>query len=293
MKAVCFGEVLWDVFPEGKRIGGAPLNVALHLNNLGIDPLMISKIGNDSDGKEILNYLSEKNVSARGIQTDTEFPTGTVRVQLRNGIPTYAIVESVAWDKIERNEAIEKEVQEADFFVFGSLAARDAVSRETLIKLLDKAAYTVFDVNLRTPYYTYEGLDILLSKANFLKCNEEEMGEISTALGCQEVGLKAQMKFMSSKCGADTVCVTRGSEGAILYHQGTWFSHSGFTVKVDDTVGAGDSFLATLLVALHSGEAPQKALAKACAMGSLVASKAGANPTITHEELIEMMRQDL
>ena len=282
LKAVCFGEVLWDVFPSHKKIGGAPLNVALRMNSLGIATTIISRIGKDEDGNDILTFLKDHNVSSDSIQVGEEYKTGVVNVMINEkGNASYDILYPSSWDKITlTNEMIEK-VSESDVFIFGSLICRDEISRSTLYALLDKAKYKVFDVNLRTPYFTIEVINELMLKADFIKLNDEELWEISRKLESPYNSFEQNIKFIAEKTNTDQICVTKGAFGAVLYYNDKFYYNSGYFIKVIDTVGAGDSFLATLIVRLLRGKSPQKSLNYACAVGALVAGQEGANPTIS------------
>nr|MBP6755001.1 carbohydrate kinase [Bacteroidia bacterium] len=152
LSAVCFGEVLWDIFPTHKKIGGAPLNVSLRMNSIGVNTTMISRIGDDDNGKDILSFLNDQEVATDLIQITSEYKTGAVQVMINEkGNASYDILYPSAWDKIIETEMMDKVVAEADAFVFGSLACRDEVTRATLNKLLEKANYKIFDVNLRAP----------------------------------------------------------------------------------------------------------------------------------------------
>jgi len=180
IKAVCFGEVLWDIFPDKARIGGAPLNVASRLSATGIKTEIISRIGTDQKGKEILAYLKSNNVGTENIETDATYPTGMVKVTLsRSGSATYEITYPSAWDKIEVSGSSMNSVKKADVFIFGSLVCRDEISRNTLFHLLESANYKVFDINLRPPHYQKEVLQQLMQKADFIKFNDEELFEIA------------------------------------------------------------------------------------------------------------------
>lgn len=286
IRVICFGEVLWDIFPEGERIGGAPLNVALRLKALGISTAIISKVGKDSLGKRLIEFTKEHGLLTQYIQQDPQFETGKVNVTLDpNGSASYDIAYPAAWDKIELQPTIEEEVAQANLFLFGSLVTRDSVSKESLLTLLKKAKFKVFDVNLRAPHYTQSSLEELMQIADFIKFNDEELDVISRAMGCQESSPEKQLRFISIKTNTPKICVTKGSDGALLLLNDQLYNQKGFTVQVADTVGAGDSFLATLLEGLLTGKVPELALEKACAMGALVASNTGANPKITPEDL--------
>lgn len=285
-KTICFGEVLWDMFPNEKIIGGAPLNVALRMNALGVDSQIISRVGKDALGEEIQNYLADNQLSKRFLQTSENLPTGQVLVHLNDeGSASYTIAEPVAWDEISLTEDLKEEVSQSDLFLYGSLATRNSHSFSTLNALLSLAPYKVFDVNLRPPFYSMPVLKTLMEAADLIKFNDEELAIIQQELGGTKNDLKDQLLFFAEKTNTPTLCVTLGSEGALLYHQGEFYEQSGFPTKVVDTVGAGDSFLATLLSGILLKTSMQDTLANACAMGAMVAGRKGANPQITQEEL--------
>jgi fructokinase len=290
-KAVCFGEVLWDVFPSHKKIGGAPLNVALRINSFGVATTMISRIGNDEDGNDILSFLKNENLSLDSIQVGEDYKTGVVNVMINEkGNASYDIMYPSSWDKIDLSKEILEKVSESDVFVFGSLICRDEVSRSTLYALLDKAKYKVMDANLRAPYYTTEVLIELMSKADFIKLNDEELWEISRKLGSPYNSFEQNIKFIAEKTNTKQVCVTKGAFGAVLFYNEKFYYNSGYFIKVVDTVGAGDSFLASLIVRLLRGKSPQKSLNYACAIGALVAGEEGANPKISEKTIRDYMK---
>ncbi|MGA9590221.1 MAG: carbohydrate kinase [Salegentibacter sp.] len=293
IKAVCFGEVLWDVFPDEERIGGAPLNVASRLAGFGILTEMISKVGADQKGKELLSYLRSNNVEVRNIAEDEEFPTGMVKVSLSaGGSASYEIAYPSAWDKIELTGEMLQSVAEADVFIFGSLVCRDEVSRNTLFELLPKAKYSVLDFNLRPPHYNKGLLLQLISHADFIKFNDDELFEIAELLGSSYNSLEQNLNFIAEKSSAKTICVTKGKHGAVLFRDGKLYYNSGYKIEVKDTVGAGDSFLASLVAKLFQEDAPQEALDFACAVGALVAGKEGANPQLTDTAIKAFMLGD-
>lgn len=286
----CFGEVLWDVFPTHKKIGGAPLNVAARLQSFGNNVSMVSRIGEDEKGKDILEFFKDRGVNTNGIQIDAVEKTGKVKVILdEEGTASYDIMFPRAWDKIELSDTVKSIVSKSDAFVFGSLVARDAVSRETLYELLKLAKYKIFDVNLRPPYYTNEVLKYLMSQADFVKFNDEEIIEIAKGFGFTSESLEAIIQFMAKETQAKTICVTKGGKGAILYLNNTFYYNAGYKVEVVDTVGAGDSFLASIITQLLNKTAPQKALDFASAVGAIVASSEGANPEIKKTEIERMI----
>lgn len=290
-KIVCFGEVLFDVFPTHTKIGGAPLNVGLRLASLGIETQIISRIGQDAKGKELLDFIEANDVSTTYIQTDSHYSTGEVTVKLdEKGSASYTINYPVAWDKIEATPEAHDIVNSADAVVFGSLVCRDTASYQSLLSLLNVAKYKIFDVNLRAPFYTKELLSDLMNKADFIKFNDDELYEISAYLGSPYHSLEQNMQFIAEKTNTQHICVTKGSHGAVLFYNDQLFYNSGYKITVADTVGAGDSFLAGLLSKLLAGIAPQEAINFACALGALVAQEEGANPKISKESIKAFMQ---
>ncbi len=290
IKAVCFGEVLWDVFPNHKKIGGAPLNVALRMNSLGIDTSVISQIGEDKNGNEIRDYISNSGISVDAVSTTSNYPTGEVQVILNErGSASYEIKHPAAWDKIEVSKIKVDITKKSDVFIFGSLVCRDEISRNTLFELLNVATYKVFDINLRPPHYKKEVLKQLLRSSNFVKFNDDELFEISEMMGSKFNSLEQNIKFIAETFLPNTICVTKGNHGAVLFHKAKWYYNSGYKIKVKDTVGAGDSFLASLIAKLLQKEDPQIALDFACAMGALVAGSSGANPEINMQQIQNFM----
>ncbi|KAA5827778.1 carbohydrate kinase [Algibacter amylolyticus] len=285
-KIVCFGEVLWDVFPTHKKIGGAPLNVASRLQSFNHDVTMVSAIGKGKSGAEIMQYLKGCGVNTSCVQVNPEYKTGKVKVMLNaQGSASYDIKYPRAWDKIRLTEVNKKAVKSSDAFVFGSLVARDDNSRDTLYALIELAKYKIFDLNLRPPYYTKDVLFHLMDKANFIKFNDDELYEVCEYMGSKYKSLEQNLMFISEKTNTKHICVTKGSHGAVLLYNGKLFYNSGFLIKVIDTVGAGDSFLGTLISQLLNNVNPQEAVDYACAVGALVAQSEGANPKLSSSEI--------
>ena len=296
IKAVSFGEVLFDVFGEEKKIGGAPLNLALRTASFGFPVAMISAIGNDEDGQTILDYTSAHHLETSGIVTTPDYETGVVQVSLNDrGSATYEIKFPSAWDFISINDDVSKTVKEADVFFYGSLACRNEASRTTLFSLLDSndAMFKVFDVNLRKPFYNIPILEKLMDKADFIKFNDEEILEIAAELGYQSDDLEENIQFISEKTNTPAICVTLGKHGSILLWDHQIYRHSGYPVTVADTVGAGDSFLASLTAKLLTGHSPDDALDFASAVGAMVATFTGANPKIEYSQLDTFIKQRL
>ncbi len=287
---VCFGEVLYDVFPTHKKIGGAPLNVALRLASFGVNTQIVSRIGNDEIGQELLAFIKKNKVKTSHIQVDPTYKTGEVIVHLNDkGSASYTINYPVAWDKIECNPEIENTVKQADAFIYGSLVCRDATSFATLVELIGYAKYRIFDVNLRAPFYKKKTLVNLMMQSDFIKFNDDELYEISKFLNSPYHSLKQNILFIAETTNTNRICVTLGNHGAVLYYDETFYYNSGYEIKVSDTVGAGDSFLAGLTTQLLTENNPQKAIDFACALGALVAEKEGANPKISNAQINKFM----
>jgi fructokinase len=286
---ICFGEVLWDLLPSGNIPGGAPMNVAVHLNNFGTNVQMISRVGNDNLGDRLLHFLNERGIDTSFIQKDDKTPTSVVKVFIgENKDVTYEIVNHVAWDYIEYYSSLENAVKNADVLTYGSLAARNETTRNTLLKLLPHAQLTAFDVNLRPPFYSKETLEALLEHTDILKVNHEELEEIGGWYTNQndEATLAQTLK---ERFDLKMICLTRGKNGAILFTNNGSIEASGYTVEVKDTVGSGDSFLAGFLTKLLEKVPLQEALQFACATGSLVATHSGAVPQITQHDVFELI----
>lgn len=287
---ICFGEVLWDVLPAGRKLGGAPLNVSLRAQSLGNNALMISGIGQDSNGKEIAEEILAHGGSLEHIQRSKKYDTSEVLVALdEHGTASYEIKMPCAWDDISFIEHDMEVVESADAFIYGSLVARSTKSRETLLALLEQASYKIFDVNLRPPHYTAERIISLMKPADFVKFNNEELYEICSHLKFNDQSLEACIRFISEQTGTDQICITQGADGAVLFQDSAFYYNKGYKVTVADTVGAGDSFLASIISQLLNGNDPQAAIDFACAVGSIVASKDGANPEVSDSELRKMM----
>lgn len=293
-KITCFGEVLWDVFPTHKKIGGAPLNVALRLHSFKNDVSIISSIGDDKNGKKLKDYIEQQGLSTAYIQINTTHKTSTVAVKLdEKGAATYKIKKPCAWDYILLEDQLLSLVKKSDAFIFGSLVTRNKQSEDTLKRLLNTAVFSVFDVNLRPPHYEIEKLKALIKSASFIKFNDDELFEINRKLGFINNSVKENIKYISKFTNTSQICVTRGGEGAILYFNQKFYENGGYKVKVADTVGAGDSFLATLIECLLKKENSQKAIDTACAIGALVAQNHGANPKISLEEIKKIIANSL
>lgn len=284
--AVCFGEILWDFLPDGtKQPGGAPMNVAYHLNQLSIPTAMISRIGDDELGQELFDYFTSKKVPGDFIQKDNANETSRVLAKVDGNHVTYDIVKPVAWDFIAYNMALEKLVSGARYFIFGSLGARDETSRRTLFELLEIAPFKILDINLRAPHYEKQTLDYLLQHADILKLNNDELQLLSGwyGLGGSE---KEIISGLQDKFHLNTILTTRGDKGAIVLEDGMFYEHPGYVVRVADTIGSGDSFLAAFLSKYIEGGLLNDALSFACGMGAFIATKHGACPAYTVPDIL-------
>lgn len=288
LKAVCFGEILFDVFEKTRKIGGAPLNIALRTKSFGLEVAVVSAIGNDEDGKELKQYIQENGINIQSISTDPNHNTGVVKVLLNDrGSATYDITFPSAWDFIKIDEETKALVQESEIFFFGSLACRNEVSKNSLFELLqcNASMFKVFDVNLRAPHYKIEILEELMNKSDFIKFNDDEILEIASKMDYHSALLEENILFIADKTNTKSICVTRGRHGSILLWEGKFYYNNGYVVQVADTVGAGDSFLAALITKLMDQQDPQHALDFSSAVGALVASQHGANPKIESSEI--------
>jgi len=288
-KIVCFGEILWDQFEKLSLPGGAPMNVALNLKQLGLDSQMISKLGDDRPGKELLAYLKNRGVNIDLVAIDPDLPTGKVIVNDKDIQNVhYDIVAPVAWDHIQWSAEMQEQVDNADAFVFGSLAARDPISCQTLRKLLQTSTLKIFDINLRAPHYNMEELEELLVHTDILKVNEEELEILADhhefseelSIACEKLEEAYDLKM---------ICVTRGSKGAVLYYDEEFYKHKGFSVEVKDTVGSGDAFLAGFVYSYLNDGQPEDMVAFACGMGAHIATHQGATPTYTIADIRKLI----
>jgi fructokinase len=256
---VGIGELLWDVYPDGRKVaGGAPFNFAFHCHQLGHPAVIVSRVGDDDLGRELREEVRRLGLSDESIQTDREHPTGTVRVTLdANKVPTYTITENVAWDYIEWGERLEKLAGEAVAVCFGTLAQRGDASCDAIQAMLCRArfgpggyAYRVFDVNLRQSYFDRQRITWSLYRSHTVKVNEEELGAIARLFGWAGASPQEWVADLFRFSAAETrlVIVTRGDQGCDIYPERGEMEHETATpAKVVDTVGAGDAFTAAVV----------------------------------------------
>jgi fructokinase len=281
---ICFGEVLWDAFGDEKVAGGAPMNVGRHLVQQGANVLLATRVGTDESGLGLVKFLTENGLFSNLVQMEEELPTCEVTVQLSaEGHATYIIPQPVSWDNIQPDEQLNEAAKTASAIVYGSLACRDSTTRNTLLNLLNETtALKVFDVNLRPPHFTLSIIETLAAGANVIKMNEDEA---KLLIGSQSDDLKEIIIEFQKKYHPQTICVTRGEHGAIAWHDYEFYEHPGCPVKVVDTVGAGDSFLATFINGLLNNHPMLQILDKSCRIGAFVAGSRGANPKYSGEVL--------
>jgi fructokinase len=288
-KVLCFGEVLWDAFGDEKKAGGAPMNVARHLVQQHVRVSFASRIGSDASGDELVEFLKNGGLYSNLIQRDNNLPTCEVTVELDDkSQATYIIPRPVSWDNIHMDNNLIQEAKGSSIIVFGSLACREKTTHDTLLNLLDETdAVKIFDVNLRHPHYTLATIETLAARANVIKMNEEEADLL---IGGSSADLKTKITEFQKKYHTKTICVTRGENGAIIWHDYEFYEHPGFCVEVTDTVGAGDAFLATFVAGLIANNPIPKILLNACAIGAYVTSQRGANPVYNQDEIVSIRK---
>ena len=285
---VAIGEALWDVFPDRRRPGGAPCNVAFHVARLGDRGVIVTRVGNDELGSELTAFLDVRGVVTNHIQRDRTKPTGTVSVTMEGPNPRYVIAEDVAWDHIAADHDSRALVRTADVICVGSLAQRAEASRAAVQQLLSDAGgrpLVVFDVNLRPPYIDAEVIDATLRVASVVKMGESEAAELSALLDRPSL-----TDWLLHDLGVQAVCVTRGERGASMATLDGTVAASGIAIdsSTGDAVGAGDAFTAAMAHHLVRRATPDVSLDAANRYAALVATKPGAMPMLTDEEIASL-----
>lgn len=289
---VGMGEALWDVLPEGKKIGGAPANFAYHVSQFGFNSRVVSAVGDDKLGNEILENFSEKNLNF--LIEKVPYPTGTVQVELDDeGIPCYDIKEGVAWDNIPFTPALEELAKQTRAVCFGSLAQRSVVSRETINKFLDampddNEQLRIFDINLRQNFYTKEILCNSMERCNILKINDEELVTVSRMFGYPGIDLQDKCWILLAKYNLKMLILTCGVNGSYVFTPGEISFVETPKVEVADTVGAGDSFTATFVAAILKGKKVSEAHKLAVEASAYVCTQNGAMPIFPLELKAQM-----
>jgi fructokinase len=277
--------MLWDCLPSGPIAGGAPMNVALNLHQLGLHSRLISAVGQDSDGKKLLDFLREFGLPLDLIQTKPEHETSRVLVDTADPENIkYTILSPVAWDFISWTETIDKVVEEADAFVYGTLGVRNAESLKTLIRLLHHPTLRIFDANLRPPFYDFDVIETLLGFADILKINEDEL-KIFADYFETEPTVEDLCFYLDQHYPMEIICVTRGAQGALIYQKGKMFDHPGYVVRVQDSIGAGDAFLSGFIKTYLEEQSPEEILDFACKAGAFVATQKGGTPRYTQVDI--------
>lgn len=281
---VGIGELLWDVLPTGKRAGGAPINFVYHATQMGAEGYAVSAVGNDLSGTEIVQEL-EKNHISNSLGT-VEYPTGSVMVELKDGIPTYTIIEGVAWDHIPLTQESIDLVKSADAICYGTLALRSQASKETILTLLSYAredALRFFDINIRQSYYSKELIETLLHKANVFKVNDEELVLLRSM--CDLEGTDEEVcRKMLRKYNLRYVILTAGSTFSSIYSPDEQSTIPTPKVQVVDTVGAGDSFSGAFVYSILTGKSLREAHQLAVETAAFVCTQEGAWPSYPNKE---------
>ena len=281
---VGMGEVLWDMLPKGKKIGGAPANFAYHVSQYGFDGCVVSAVGDDKLGNEILESFNNRRLNY--LIQRVPYPTGTVQIELDEaGIPCYEIKENVAWDNIPFTVDLEKLAKKTRAVCFGSLAQRNTVSRETINRFLDVMSdaagqYRVFDVNLRQGFYDKEILCNSMKRCNILKINDEELIAVSRMFEYPGIDLEDKCRALLSEYGLEILILTCGVNGSYVFTRENVSFVNTPKIEVADTVGAGDSFTATFISAILKGKSIREAHELAVEVSAYVCTQNGAMPEL-------------
>ncbi len=284
---VGMGEALWDVLPEGKKIGGAPANFAYHVSQFDLPSCVVSAVGDDALGKEIIENFTSKGLNH--LIATVPYPTGTVQVEIdQAGVPQYEIKENVAWDNIPYTAHLEALAENTKAVCFGSLAQRNVVSRNTINRFLDAMPQTddslvVFDVNLRQGFYNKEILCSSMKRCNILKINDEELVTISRMFGYPGIDLQDKCWILLGKYNLKMLILTCGINGSYVFTPGNVSFQPTPRVEVADTVGAGDSFTAAFIASILKGKSVAEAHSRAVQISAYVCTKKGAMPILPSE----------
>jgi fructokinase len=286
IRVVALGEALWDVLPDGPRLGGAPVNVACHIRSLGGEAAVLSRVGEDELGQRIARELTERGLSSDLLQTDPRRPTGTVSVEVdEDGKPTYTIHADVAWDAIETWDVARQRIRESNAICFGTLAQRSDASRDAIQTLVDSAPETVLrvlDVNLRQSFYSRDILERSFALADVVKISDEELPVVAELFGL----LGSDRELVAKLADASrlrAVALTRGPNGSLLWAGGEFSEHEGVPSSVVDTIGAGDSFTAAWILGQVQGRSLDEINKHANRVAAYVCSRSGATPSLPEE----------
>ena len=281
--AVGLGELLWDMLPKGKQIGGAPFNFARHCNQLGLEGFPVSQIGIDELGNETVSLLKDWGITPDFVSRDPQHETGTVNIRLDNqGKPNYEIRDDAAWDFIQHNLLLEQLAPKVDIVCFGTLAQRSDASRSTIYSFLDRMssdAIKLFDVNLRQHFYSIGSIEASLERASILKLSDEELPVLKNAFSLSG-SVEVQLSELKNRFELKLIAYTRGAEGSFLIDGSGTDDHPGNTITTIDTIGAGDSFSATLCAGLLQGLPLAQLNENANQVAAYVCSQRGATPAL-------------
>jgi len=278
---VLFGEMLWDCLPSSSVPGGAPMNVALHLHQLGLPTRLISAVGKDADGEKLLDFLRSFDLPLELVQVKESQATSQVVVDTSDPENMrYDILAPVAWDFLSWSPEQDRIVAESDAFVFGTLGARHPESLATLLKLLRHPTLRIFDANLRPPHYSFAVIETLLGYTDILKINEDELVEFANHFGT-EATISSLCDYLNARYPISIICITRGSKGAAIYQKGTLVEHPGYKVAFQDSIGAGDAFLSGFIKMYLAEKSPEEIIDFACKLGGYVATQKGGAPRYT------------
>jgi fructokinase len=279
---VGLGEVLWDLLPAGRQMGGAPANFTCHARALGAEACLISRVGNDDLGREIIARLAARGVRTDSIAMDALHPTSAVSIDLDGGQPRYIIREGVAWDFIETTPSALAAVRAADAVCFGTLAQRSEPARSTILSLVNAtppSTLRILDINLRQNYFSSRIVNESLTFANVLKLSEEELPQLAAMFDLRG-DERSQICQLAERNRLRVVAWTRGERGSVLYSEGRWSERSGILANVVDTVGAGDSFTAAMTLGLLKGWDLDRINETANLVAAFVCSQPGATPPL-------------
>jgi fructokinase len=287
-KVVCFGEVLWEIFPTYKRIGGAPLNVAYNLSNMGIYTSLITRIGQDEYGSKIKELLHQAHIETNTCQIDNVHPTGSVFTSFdEHNEAIYDFATNCAWDNIELRKEDVDLVETADAFIFGTLASRTNITRSTLHQLLEAAKYKIYDVNFRPPHYEIGYVIELMRKSNLIKMNKQELKVVLEHIGKVYTSDSENIKHIQDYFNCSELLITDSSKGGIYVTENNAYYYPAISIVVRDTVGSGDAFLAGFLSEKIKNDNIYDIIKKASALGAFITSHNGGCPLYSLDEFLD------
>jgi fructokinase len=282
-RILAIGEVLWDLLPDGKKLGGAPANFIYHAHALGADARLVTRVGDDALSREVLESFRRLGLPTETVAVDADAPTGTVSVELGpDGRPSYLVHENVAWDRLAVDKTTLAAVRKADAVYFGTLAQRGTQSRSTIRRLVAAApanTLRILDLNFRPPFISREVVEASLEMASVLKLSDEELPVLAELIGLHG-SIQAQVTELARRYGFPLVALTRGAQGSLLWRDGEWSDHPGLATAVRDTVGAGDAFSAALALGILSGWPFDEINTHANEVAAYVCSQPGAMPPL-------------